>query len=155
MKILLLRDVPKLGRQGDVKEVADGYARNYLIPRGLAQPATGALQRVARGRAQATTARADREIREARETAARLDGFSLTIRARVGEKGRLFGSVTNQDVARGLAEIAGVRVDRRRVALDEAIKTPGVYRIPVRLHPDVQAVVEVRVEGEDGRGEEV
>jgi large subunit ribosomal protein L9 len=97
-------------------------------------------------------ARSARAIQEAREMAARLDGFSLTIRARAGEKGRLFGSVTSQDIATGLATVAGVTVDRRRILLDDAIKTLGTYRVGVRLHSQVQAVVEVRVEGEEGRG---
>lgn len=152
MKVLLLHDVPALGVRDDIREVADGYARNYLIPRGLARQASAGVERTARVRTDSAAAHSARELKEARETAARLEGFSLTIRARAGEKGRLFGSVTSQDVANGLAAVAGVTVDRRRVLLDDAIKSLGIYRVGVRLHPQVQAVVEVRVEGEDGRG---
>ncbi len=152
MKVLLLQDVPALGIRGEIRDVADGYARNYLIPRGLARQASTGIERAARVRADSAAARSARAIQEARETAARLNGFSLTIRARAGEKGRLFGSVTSQDIANGLAAVAGVTVDRRRVLLDDTIKTLGTYRVGVRLHSQVQAVVEVRVEGEDGRG---
>jgi large subunit ribosomal protein L9 len=154
VKVVLLQDVPNLGRQGDLREVADGYARNYLFPRGLAAPASAGAQRAARARAEALASKADRELRAARELASRLEGFSLTIRARAGDRGRLFGSVTNLDVARGLEQVAGVNVDRRRVLLGEAIKQTGVYRVPVRLHPQVELVLEVRVEADEGKGEQ-
>ncbi|HCC33732.1 MAG TPA: 50S ribosomal protein L9 [Clostridiales bacterium] len=152
MKVVLLQDVAALGARDDIREVADGYARNYLIPRGLARPASTGVERAARARADSAAERSARELKAARETAARLEALSLTIRARAGEKGRLFGSVTSQDVANGLAAVAGVAVDRRRVLLDDAIKSLGTYRVGVRLHPQVQAVVEVRVEGEGGGG---
>jgi large subunit ribosomal protein L9 len=152
VKVLLLHDVPALGVRGDIREVADGYARNYLIPRGLARPSSTGTERAARARADSAAERSERELKAARETAARLEALSLTIRARAGEKGRLFGSVTSQDVANGIAAVAGVTVDRRRVLIGDAIKSLGTYRVGVRLHPQVQAVVEVRVEGENGGG---
>lgn len=145
MRVILVRDVPHLGRAGQVVEVADGYGRNYLIPRGLAVPATAGNLRQLEERADAQRRRAERELAEARGVAERIDGRTVTVRARAGEQGRLFGSVTAQHVAEALARELGAAVDRRRIELDEPIRHLGAYRVAVRLHPQVTAHVTVQV----------
>jgi len=133
-----------LGRKGSVVEVAEGYGRNLLIPRGLAVEATAGNLRARETEYAADAARSERELREARKLGDRLRGVALTIRARAGEGGKLFGSVTNKDVADALAEVVGVRVDRRKIESID-IKNTGTYRVAVRLHPEVSASIEVTV----------
>jgi large subunit ribosomal protein L9 len=148
MKVVLLRDVPHLGRSGEVKEVADGYARNYLIPKGLAVPATEGLIRHAAETRQAMEQRRIRQLSSARETAARLQGATITIRARAGQGDRLYGSVTSQQIAEAIAQQLGVEVDRRRIELDQPIRTLGTHPVTVRLGPEITAQVQVVVERE-------
>ncbi|MBX6351326.1 MAG: 50S ribosomal protein L9 [Clostridia bacterium] len=150
MKVILLSEVKGLGGPGKVAEVADGYARNYLIPRGLATPATEAALREKEASDRRRTARERREREEARALALRLRDLVLRVPARAGEGGRLFGSVTAQDVARHLAQAAGVEVDRRRIELPGPIKTVGRHVVRVRLHPEVVAELVVAVEGAEG-----
>ncbi|GMU78153.1 MAG: 50S ribosomal protein L9 [Acidimicrobiia bacterium] len=145
MKVVLRDDVENLGRKGDVVEVADGYARNFLVPRGLAIKASrGSV-------AQAEAMRRNRAIREERERdsaqaqAAQIAGTRLEIAARAGEGGKLFGSVTASDVADALREQTGVEVDRRKVGLDEPVKEVGEVDVVVRLHTDVDATLTVVV----------
>lgn len=133
-----------MGRKGSVVEVAEGYGRNLLIPRGLAVEATAGNLRARETEQAADAARSERELREARKLGDRLRGVALTIRARAGEGGKLFGSVTNKDVADALAEVVGVRVDRRKIESID-IKNTGTYRVAVRLHPEVSVSIEVTV----------
>jgi len=148
MEVLLLREVKRLGKAGEVRRVADGYARNYLIPRGLAVPATeSARKQVAdRQTARARAAAAERAAAEAH--AAALQQVELTFKAKSGESGRLYGSVTSADIAEQLAARIGEPVDKRKVMLDEPIKEVGTSKVDVRLHPDVKITVTVIVEGE-------
>jgi large subunit ribosomal protein L9 len=146
MRIVLREDVETLGRKGDLLEVADGYARNYLVPRGLAIKATKGVV------AQAEAMRRNREAREVRDRAAaeelatRLvaDG-RLSITARAGEGGKLFGSVTSADIAAALEERIGIGVDRRSVLLDDSIRELGEVEVTVRLHADVAVPIVVAV----------
>ena len=144
MKVILLKDVEALGRAGDVREVKDGHARNYLLPRGLAAPATeSSLHRLEQTKAAAGR----REARVNEELAAlkgRLEKLVVEVRARAGEDGRLFGSVTAQDVADAIRR-QGVEVSKKQIELDESIKSTGFYKVPVRLHPRHTASVEVNV----------
>lgn len=133
-----------MGKKGSVVEVAEGYGRNLLIPRGWAVEATSGNLRARETEQAADAARSERELREARKLGERLRGVALTIRARAGEGGKLFGSVTNKDVADALAEVVGVRVDRRKIESID-IKNTGTYRVAVRLHPEVSASIEVTV----------
>ena len=134
MKIVLRADVEHLGRKGDVIDVADGYARNYLVPRGLALRADRGVVR------QAEAMRRNREARDARERAA-----AEALAARVGESGRLFGSVTAADIAEHLEALVGHPVDRRRIELPEPVKQVGRVTVEVRLHPEVRANLTVEV----------
>ncbi|MEZ5171407.1 MAG: 50S ribosomal protein L9 [Acidimicrobiia bacterium] len=148
MKVLLRDDVENLGRKGDLVDVADGYARNYLLPRGFAMRATKGTVR------QAEAMKRNREIREAKERAAAeelsatLSAAPVTVAARAGEEGKLFGSVTSTEIAAVLSERSGVDVDRRKLELDEPIKDLGTSEVKLRLHPDVETVITVEVVAE-------
>jgi len=145
MKVILADDVETLGQKGDIVNVADGYARNFLVPKGLAFTATkGALKQAELMR----KARADREQRvkeEAASKVARLGASPVYISARAGEGGRLFGSVTNADVARAITDQLEENIDRRDIRLDDPIRTLGTHQIEVRLHEEVNALVTVEV----------
>ncbi|MDI6871488.1 MAG: 50S ribosomal protein L9 [Bacillota bacterium] len=144
MKVILKKDVPSLGKRGATVEVAEGYARNYLIPRDLATVASeGALKALAMEQ-KATEAKKARQEVEARALAERLSRLEVVIPARMGEGGRLFGSVTAKDVAEALAR-QGVTLDKRKLEVEEPIKQLGTYRIPVKLHPKVHSELAVRV----------
>ncbi|MGE5559923.1 MAG: 50S ribosomal protein L9 [Chloroflexota bacterium] len=144
MKVILTQDIKTLGKKGSVVEVAEGHGRNYLIPRGMAIEASTGNMRTLKTEKEADAARSQRELKEAQKLGERIRGVAITIRARTGEGGRLFGSVTNKDIAAALATVAGVRVDRRKVeAVD--IKTTGTYRVTIKLHPEVSATVDVTV----------
>ncbi len=145
MKIVLREDVDTLGHKGDLLEVADGYARNFLVPRGLAFQATrGAVK-------QAEAMRRNREVRDTRDRdaaqalAAQLSGARVEVKARAGEGGKLFGSVTNADVAAAVTAQTGVELDRRKIDLAEPLKVLGPAELSLRLHPDVVAVLQVEV----------
>lgn len=150
MKVVLRDDVDNLGRKGDVVEVADGYARNYLVPRGLAMKATKGVVAQAESMRRNRTARDTREREAAQATAASISGIRLEIPARAGEGGKLFGSVTAADVAEALQAQKGVEIDRRKVGgLDEPVKEVGEVEVVVTLHPDVDATLTVAVVAAD------
>jgi large subunit ribosomal protein L9 len=144
MKIVLRTDVEHVGEKGEIVEVADGYARNYLVPRGLALRATAGVQKQADAMRRSRDAK-DRRDRESAQAIA--DQLSPTIRiaARAGEGGRLFGSVTSMDIADAVKAQLGVAVDRRDITLDEPLKELGVSEVAVRLHRDVTATLHVEV----------
>lgn len=144
MKVILLKDVPALGKAGVVKDVKEGYGRNYLIPRGLAAEATEHNLRVLEGRQKAVAERARRERTESERVAAGLETAVIEIPVRGGEGGRLFGSVTAQDVADALVR-AGFEVGKKQVDLEEPIKTAGFYKVAVRVGPGMVARVDVNV----------
>lgn len=148
MKVILLSDVKKLGQKGDVVEVAEGYARNYLIPKGLAKEATaGSLKELKAIKAK-QAAEEKQQLEQARRIASKLEGQSIQITSKAGDKGRLFGSVTNKEVAEALEAQFQVDIDRRKIELKEAIKSLGDYPIKVKIHPQVAANMTVRVVGE-------
>ena len=144
MKVILLRDVDRVGQAGDVVQVADGYARNLLIPQSQALMATDANMAQFETRRRQHEAVADRERRSAEALAQHLATASLTAQVKVGEGDRLFGSVTTQSIAELLKE-QGHDVDRRMIDLDEPIRALGVYNVTIRLHMDVKATVKVWV----------
>ena len=145
MKVILADDVEKLGRKGDVVTVADGYARNYLVPKGLALVATKGSLRQAE---MMTRARHEKEQRDKEAAAARVASLGASpvyISARAGEEGRLFGSVTKSDVARAIEEQLGEAVDRHLVRLDDPIRSLGSHQVEIHLHEEVNALVTVEV----------
>ena len=144
MRIVLREDIDNLGRRGEVVKVAEGYARNYLLPKGKALPATeGNLKTIEREKRRYVVQQS-KEKQEAEALAQRLAAISCTIVRKVGENDMLYGSVTAADVAEHL-EKEGIRIDKRRVQIAEPIKSLGIYTIPVRLHSEVTAQLKVWV----------
>jgi large subunit ribosomal protein L9 len=147
VEVILREDVQHLGKAGALVKVRPGYARNFLLPRGLAYEATeGNKQRIL-AEQKARTSRLAAERGDAEALAARLRGVRLTHKARAGEGDRLFGSVTNQDLAAGLAAL-GFAIDRRKIDLDHPLKELGTHTVGIRLHPEVRAEITVVVEQE-------
>ena len=145
MRVVLRADVEALGHKGDLLEVADGYARNYLVPRGLAIRATKGVVAQAEAMRRNRAARDARDRAAAEEQASKLGATTIQVMARAGEGGKLFGSVTNADVADAMRAQTGIDVDRRAIELDEPIRELGARTVVVRLHPEVSAEVPVEV----------
>jgi len=145
VKLVLRSDVDQVGKKGDIIDVSDGYGRNYLVPKGLAFPATEGIE------AQATAMRRNRDVRDAsdraaaQEVASRLVPKVVTIAARAGAEGKLFGSVTTTEIADAVATQTGVEVDRRQLHLTEPIKTLGTHLVPAKLHAEVEFPITVEV----------
>ena len=145
MRVVFLEDVPGVAQGGDVKEVKNGFARNYLIPKSLATPAThNALQRIAKLQRGAEVTRV-RRLEDMRELAAELDGSQISVEMRAGSTGRLYGSVTTAIIASRLAEMTEKDIDRRTVTLSEPIRDLGIFELALDLHPEVTAGVSVLV----------
>jgi large subunit ribosomal protein L9 len=146
VRVILKREVAGLGRPGDVKDVADGYAQNFLLPRGLAIEATaGEMKVLARAR-DAKRAKQDRAHADAEELAKQLSATTLVFKLKAGEQGKTFGSVTSKDIAEALQREQKVDVDRTKVHLPEPLKALGVYQVEIRLLTDVRANVTVAIE---------
>jgi len=148
VKIVLTKDVPGQGKQGAVINVAEGYARNYLLPRGLAVEASKGKMNELAVRQQAQAAKESRIEQEARVMAARLDNIKVVVKAKKGEGGRLFGSVNNKDIADALADQHKIMLDKKKLVVKEPIKQLGTFAVTAKLHPAVQAEIEVEVVGE-------
>jgi large subunit ribosomal protein L9 len=149
MQVLLLKDVAQLGKAGEVKRVADGYARNFLFPRQLAVMATPGAVKQARAHRQAEVVRKAKALSDAQLLAQRLDGQSVAFKVRAGETDRLYGSITNANIAEALGAQIGQEVDRRKIDLDEPLKELGTHAITVRLAPGAEAKVTVVLEREE------
>lgn len=145
MKLVLRRDVAQVGKKGDIIDVADGYGRNYLVPKGLAFPASAGVE------AQATAMRRSRDVRDANDRAAAQDVATslvpqvIRITARAGSEGRLFGSVTATEIADAVAAQTGVELDRRQIQLPEPIKALGTHLVPAKLHSEVEFPITLEV----------
>ena len=150
MKVILLQDVKKLGKKGDIVETAEGYGRNYLIPRGMAQEATMRNVNQARADQQVAAHRKAQAHDEAVILASQLDKVVLHMPVKVGSNGKLFGSIASKDVADALIAQTGMEgVDRRRIEIPEIIKSPGEYTATARLLPEVTAKFKVVVEAKE------
>jgi len=147
IEVILREDVNSLGRAGEMVRVKPGYARNYLLPQGLAYEATEGNKKRIAAETRARGVRLQAEKADAEKTAAALGAVSVTLTGKAGEEGKLFGSVTAQDIADALAR-AGHTVDRRRIELEHPIKTLGEHTVAVRVHPEVHAEVRVSVVAE-------
>jgi len=145
LKVMLTKDVDNVGRAGDVKDVADGYGRNYLIPRKLAVLAGRGIETEAKRIRDASAKREAKERDEAQELADEIGNKTVVVRLRVGEEGKAFGSVTNEDIATALKQQHQVEVDRRKIDLHEPIKTLGEHQVALRLHRDVEAHINLIV----------
>jgi len=147
IEVILREDVKTLGRTGEMVRVKPGYARNYLLPQGLAYEATEGNKKRIAGETKARASRDQAEKVEAQQAANRLSAVTLSLSGKAGEEGKLFGSITSQDVADALAR-AGHTVDRRRIELEHPIKTVGEHAVTIRLHPEVHAELRVSVVAE-------
>ena len=145
MKVILKQDVDNLGQRGDIIEVADGYARNFLFPRNLALRATPENVKREEERKKIAQQRQDREKWKALKIAEKLKGVRLSIKRQVGEEGKLFGAVTSQDIAREIKRRLNVEIDHRKVDLLEPIRVIGIREISLKLHPEVEISFEVEV----------
>ena len=139
MKIMLTKDVENVGRAGEIKEVADGYGRNYLIPRKLAVVAGRGTEAEARRIQDAALRREAKEREEARELAEEIDNKTVVVRLKVGAEDKVFGAITNEDISRALRQQHQVEVDRRKIDLREPLKQLGEHQVALRLHRDIDA----------------
>lgn len=145
MRVILLQDVDSLGKAGDLKDVANGYARNYLLPRQLAAGATPSLIANRQQRIAAEQRKLEKLNDLNRQQAERLSQVTLTFRARVGSQGRLYGSITSQDIAAGLREAEGIVIDRRTIDMPEPIRTTGTFTVPIKIASKLQPKITVNV----------
>ena len=155
MKVLLTETVDNLGSAGEVKKVADGYARNFLIPKGLAVPVTEGVLKQAELQRQAEAKRQEREKVKAESLARTLSQVTLTFQAKAGEKDKLYGSITNANIAQALERETGQAIDKRKVELEEPIRELGSYRVPIKLLPDLAPQITVIVEREEETASEI
>ena len=145
MKVILIKDVPGYGTFGDVINVKDGFANNYLIPRGLALPATEGNIKHVQDILKQKQRKLEREKTKAKEMAEKIDGLVIEIARPVGVTGKLYGAITVSEIAEHIKEKTGVEVDKRKIMLKAPIKNVGRYTIPVKLHPEVSATIVVDV----------
>ena len=144
MKVILKQDIKGLGKKEDMVNVSDGYARNYLLPRGLAAEASASNINVMNTRKEAERTRKDRELARARELAAKLGGLTVEIRSRAGENGKLFGAVTSKDISDRLKADFNLDIDKKKIVLPDPIKSLGTTEVEVKLYPEVGAKITVK-----------
>jgi large subunit ribosomal protein L9 len=145
VKVILNQEVRGVGAPGDIIDVSDGYGRNYLLPRNLARLATPGAVRQAEGIRARRVAREVADLEQARTVAAHLESLRVVIRAKAGSEGRLFGSITTPQIVEAVKRTGGTEIDRRRIHLDAPIKQLGTHQLTVRLHPEVEATLNVEV----------
>jgi large subunit ribosomal protein L9 len=145
MKVILLQDVQGLGKAGDLKDVANGYARNYLLPRRLAAGATPALIANREQRIAAEKRKQEKLAEANRQQAERLSQVTLTFKARVGSQGRLYGSITSLDIAAALREAEQITIDRRTIELSEPLRSLGTFSVPIKIGPGLEPKITVNV----------
>jgi len=147
MKLILTQEVSGLGAPGDVVDVAGGYGRNYLVPRGLAMRWSRGAEKQIDLIKRARSAREIRSVEDAKAAAERLAGLQVRMQTRAGSGGRLFGSISTADIAAAVKNAGGPDLDRRKIEIGNPIKTVGAHKVAVRLHPEVSATLEVEVVG--------
>lgn len=145
MKVIFLKDVKGKGKKGEVKNVADGYAHNFLIKQGLAVEANSANISSLNAQKKKEEKLAAEELAQAEELKAKVDEITVELTAKSGEGGRLFGSITSKQIAEELQKKHGIKVDKRKIELDDAIRSLGYTKVPVKLHPEVTATLNVHV----------
>ncbi len=149
MKVILQQDIPKVGKDGEIVQVANGYARNFLFPRKYAVSATSALVKEHQARMDRESTKTATQLKAAQQDASKIDGKTITIIAKVGSNSKLYGSITSQDIVDRIQAEFGVAADKRRVALVDPIKVLGDYNIAIRLHTDVTVTLTVSVTTEE------
>lgn len=144
MKVIFIKDVKGQGKKGDIKDISEGYATNFLIPRGLARVATEGNMKTLENQNAAEEKRKQQEKEEAQVLGKKLEEMTVQLKAKAGEGGRLFGAITSKQIADALSQ-QGIKIDKRKIELDEPIRTLGVTQMTVKLHPDVKATLKVQV----------
>ena len=142
MKVVLRKDYPSLGKSGEIKNVKDGYAQNFLIPKMVAYPATESYLKIFENEKISNEKRSERIKKESEDLKVKIEGLSLNISVKTGEEDRLFGSVTAQDIIEKMKE-NGINLSKKQLVLEENIKKLGIYHIPVKIAPDIEAQVKV------------
>jgi len=145
LKVILLEDVKKLGKKGDLVDVSDGYARNFLFPRNLAKEATEGSLKQLKQEKDALAKKKQKELEQAKELAKVLSNTTVTLKVKAGEQGKLFGSVTSKDISEALKQQYNLEVDRRKIELQEPIKSVGSYKVDIKLAPEVDAKLSVKI----------
>lgn len=145
MKVIFMKDVKGQGKKGQIKEVSEGYATNFLLPRGLVRPATDGNVKTLENQAAAEVRKKEQEKDEARQLGAKLDELTLTMKAKAGEGGRLFGAITSKQIAESLAATHGIAIDKRKIELNDSIRHIGTFNVHVKLHTEVKANLTVHV----------
>ncbi len=148
MKVILLADVKGKGKKGQMVEVSDGYARNFLLPKNLAQEATKAAMNDFQGKADSVRYHKEQEVAAAKETAKKLEGKTVTMRAKAGENGKLFGSITAQALADAIKMQLHVVIDKRKVVVGDGLKTIGTSEVEIKVYPEITAKIKVLIEQE-------
>jgi large subunit ribosomal protein L9 len=145
MKVIFLKDVKGKGKKGDVKNVADGYAHNFLLKQGLAVEANAANESTLNAQKKKEEKYAAEELEESKQLKAKIDEITVELTAKSGEGGRLFGSITSKQIAEELQKKHNIKIDKRKIELDDAIRSLGVTKVPVKLHTEVTATLSVHV----------
>ncbi|ADO59360.1 50S ribosomal protein L9 [Paenibacillus jamilae] len=144
MKVIFIKDMKGQGKKGQIKEVSDGYAANFLLPRGIARPATEGNMKTLENQNAAEEKRKQEEKEEAQVLGKKLEETTIQLKAKAGEGGRLFGAITSKQIAEAVAK-TGIKLDKRKIELEEPIRTLGVTQMTVKLHPEVKATLKVQV----------
>lgn len=145
MKVLLQQEVKKLGKKGDIIEVSEGYARNYLLPQKLAVEATNTTVNLANQQKAAEARKQQRMLDEAKLLAAQISKLEVTVAVKTGEGGKLFGSVTSKDIADAIQTQYNIEIDKRKIELKDNIKAVGTYPVTIKIHPEVSAQIEISI----------
>ncbi|MFD1775473.1 50S ribosomal protein L9 [Paenibacillus rhizophilus] len=145
MKVIFIKDVKGQGKKGQIKEVSEGYATNFLLPRGMARPATEGNMKTIENQAAAEQRRKEQEKEEAQQLGEKLSELTLSMKAKAGEGGRLFGAITSKQIAEALVKQSGITIDKRKIEMDEPIRHLGTLQVQVKLHTEVKAVLKVQV----------
>lgn len=143
MKVIFLKDVKGQGKKGEVKDLSEGYVRNFLLPQGLAKPASEGNLKTLEVQNASEQKRKEKEKQDAEELGKKLGEMTVVVKTKAGEGGRLFGAITSKQIAEALAEL-GIKIDKRKIELEEPIRTLGVTQVPVKLHPQVKAKLSVQ-----------
>ena len=148
MKVILVKDVKGLGEKESLVNVSDGYARNYLIPKGLACQSNQKNLNVMKAKNKAMEAKKEKEIEEAKALADKLNQSSITIKAKAGENGKLFGSITSKDISEKIKSMHNLDIDKRKIVLDEPLKSMGEFSIEIKIYPEISSKLKVYIENE-------
>ena len=145
MKVILEQDVKSLGKKGDIVEVSEGYARNFLVPKKLAVAATSENINAVTQKKASVARKKEQEFDEAKVMASQMDKIEVTIETKLGENGKMFGSITSKDIADAILSEHKVEIDRRKIDLKDAIKSPGDYTVTIKIHPTISSKIVVHV----------